>query len=422
MKSKITNLFYSNKKFALDTIWLMASQAVVIISGFLIIILITKYLGLIDLGYYNQLVSFYNILSIIFALGINNTIIKNIAEKPDELDFIKSRFTNSLLMTIIQTIVFSGMFYVIISVFPYLLSSKALQELFWIILLALPFYNINKNIDALCTGTRNQKKFSQNKIVRWTIMTIIVWFGCYLKDVKIVILSFTVSEFFLFVFNLKFVIQNTSLNINKKIIYSNYKFGLSTYVAEMISVVIANIDIIILGYILSKYDIGLYGLMLSIARTLLIFPGILSQNLNPITSKLWYENKKEELILKLKKINKINFIVGILLFIFLLISYWIFITFFKKEYSNSLNYFTIVLFGIFIISTISWAGGTFIMIGKNKLNNIRTFVLSIISITLTYFIALNFGLFGASIAILLNGIIQYFVFVGLLLKLKNNKL
>jgi stage V sporulation protein B len=422
MKHKILNIFNSNRKFAQDTIWLLVSQSVVIVSGFLIILLITKYLGLIDLGYYNQLVSFYNILSIVFALGLNNTIIKNIAEKPDDHSLIKTSFTNSLFMTIIQSMFFSGFIYLIIYFFPNLLSSKVLKELFWIILIALPFYNINKNIDALCTGTRNQKKFAINKIVRWTSTTIMVGIGCYFNDIKMVLLSFAASEFLLFVFNIKFVIQNTSIIINKKIIYSNYKFGLSTYVAEMISVVIANIDIIILGYILSKYDIGLYGLMLTIARTLLIFPGILSQNLNPIISKLWYENKKEELILKFKKINAINLMANAVFFIHLLLSYWIIITYYKKDYSHSFSFFAIVLTGVFISASISWAGGTFVMIGKNKLNNIRTFALSIISIILTYFIALNFGLFGASIAILLNGIIQYFVIVGLLLKLKNGKL
>jgi O-antigen/teichoic acid export membrane protein len=121
----------------------------------------------------------------------------------------------------------------------------------------------------------------------------------------------------------------------------------------MISVVIANIDIIILGYILSKYDIGLYGLMLTIARTLLIFPGILSQNLNPITSKLWYENKKEELYLKFKKINYINLVASFLFYVFLLFSYWIFITFYKIEHSHSFFYFIIVLTGVFFSAIIS---------------------------------------------------------------------
>jgi O-antigen/teichoic acid export membrane protein len=80
------------------------------------------------------------------------------------------------------------------------------------------------------------------------------------------------------------------------------------------------------------------------------------------------------------------------------------------------------LVGIFITSTISWAGGTFMMIGKNKLNNIRTFVVSMVSLVLMYFITLNFGLYGACLAVVLNALIQFIIFVGLLLKLKANKL
>jgi O-antigen/teichoic acid export membrane protein len=422
MISKIITTLNSNKKFAFDTIWLIVSQGVVIVCGFLIIFLITKYLGLIELGYYNQLVSFYNILSIVFALGLNNTIIKNISEKPDDVNYIQISFTNSLVMTIIQSLVFSVFIFLLLRIFPELFSSKTLKDFFILILIALPIYNINKNIDALCTGTRNQKKFSINKIIRWIAMTVLVGIGCYYKDIKIVLLSFIVSELLLLIFNFQLVCKYTKMRINQDFIISNFKFGISTYFAEMISVIIANIDLIILGYILSKYDIGLYSLILTIARTLLIFPGILSQNINPITAKLWYEHKKEELFEKFKKINFLNFWISLLLYMVLLLLYWVVISMYKTEYSSSYLYFIIAITGIFISSTITWSGGTFVMIGKNKLNNIRTFSLSIISIAFTYFGAIQFGLLGACIAVLINGTIQYIVILGLLLKLKNNKL
>jgi O-antigen/teichoic acid export membrane protein len=422
MKDKLLNLFINNKKFAVDTIWLLISQAVVITSGILIVFLITKYLGLVDLGYYNQIISFYNILSIVFALGLNNAIIKNVAESTLDDKNIKEKFSNSLFLTLIQSLSLSLLMYFIINIFPNILSSQTLKDLFWIMLLALPFYNINKNIDALCTGKRNQKKFSTNKIIRWITMTTLVWLGCLYHDIQIVIASFAISEALLLLVNLKFISKYVSLKINKTILVKNFKFGLQTYIAEMISVVISNIDIIILGYILSKYDLGLYSLIITIARTMLIFPNILSQNINPIISKLWFENKKEELFDKFKKINKMNLVVCALLFLGLLAAYWLVITYFKPEYYDSFYLFIITLVGIFITSTISWAGGTFMMIGKNKLNNIRTFVVSMVSLVLMYFITLNFGLYGACLAVVLNALIQFIIFVGLLLKLKANKL
>lgn len=422
MKEKLSNLFNYNKKFAVDTIWLLISQAVVIISGILIVFLITKHFGLADLGYYNQLLSFYNILSIVFALGLNNAIVKNVAENTLDNDNIRLKFSNSLFITAMQSLSLSLLMYGITSVFPNILSSQALKDLFWLMLLALPFYNINKNIDALCTGKRNQKKFSLNKIIRWITMTVIVWVGCLYNDIRLVIASLAISEAFLLLINLKFIAEYITIELNKTVMIKNFKFGLHTYIAEMISVVISNIDIIILGYILSKYDLGLYSLIITIARTMLIFPNILAQNINPITSKLWFENKKDELFDKFKKISKINFAVCTLIFLALLAAYWFVITYFKPEYYDSFYLFLLTLIGIFISSTISWAGGTFVMIGKNKLNNIRTFVISIISLVIMYLVSLNFGLFGACLAVVLNAIIQFIIFVGLLLKLKANKL
>lgn len=420
----LKKLFLSNKKFSLDTIWLFVSQILMIIIGFLVVIIITKHLGFENFGIYNQIVSFYAILSIFFALGLNNSMIKKISNlSTADFELEKLILTNNLGVTFIQSVLFCSVFYGIILLMPnFFFSDKILIPLIGYILLALPFFNLNKNIAAYFTGKRNQRQFSLNRMVRWLVLFIVVVVAALVfKSISLCIFAFFISEFVLFFYNV-FVIRNSLVfRIDKSIIFETYRFGIQSYVSEIVSVLNANVDVLILGYLLSSYDLGVYSFILLIARTLLIFPGILSQNVNPITAKLWDQQKIEELVMKYTKVFKLNSIVVLIQFLFLSLLYYFIIIFYKTDLKQTFHLFLIMACGMFIYALISWAGGTFIMIGQNKINNIRTMSVLFLTSSILFFLGFNFGLLGSSIAVLINSIAQFAMIFGLLIKMMRSK-
>ncbi|NRA11559.1 MAG: oligosaccharide flippase family protein [Crocinitomicaceae bacterium] len=75
---KFKQIFIS--KFSQDTIWLAIAQVAVISSGLFINIFLGNQIGIENLGLFHQSLAFYLILSTLFALGLNNSLIKKVSE------------------------------------------------------------------------------------------------------------------------------------------------------------------------------------------------------------------------------------------------------------------------------------------------------------------------------------------------------
>jgi stage V sporulation protein B len=408
-----------NGKFTNDTIWLLFSQAFIIFGGALITLLITRFMGLDMLGYFNQALAYYGILSIIFSLGLNNTLVKKISEN-ELLDVTNNLiFSNALIQTFCQSLLLTISTIIFFFVFPGILSSFKLANSLWIVLVALPIYNLNKNFDAFYSGSRNQRMVSINRTIRWLLFCFLVFLVCITtKNIDYLFSTFFCSEFILLFFNIIVLRKEIVFNWNYDIVISNLKFGISTFPAEIVSVLLSNIDIIILGYFLSKYDLGFYSLMIFIGKTLLVFPTVISQNINPIVSRLWAENKKKELYAKLSHVFKINFLVSSLLIIAFIIALPFILEIFNVKYPDSYPYFYFVLFGVFVSSLFYWLGGVFIMVGMNRLNNQRTLFLFALTSLNILLLTNFFNVFGAYLAFMVNSISSTFVFYTLLNRLK----
>jgi O-antigen/teichoic acid export membrane protein len=415
--NSIQNIYINGGKFSSDTLFLLSSQILVLFGGFGLTFFITQSLGIEKLGLFNEIISYYNVLVILFSFGLNNALVKKVSENMDNEKKITEYFSSCLIQTFLQSSLLSIILFLIIYSNKYLFSSEELGNYFWLMLIAIPFYNLNKNFDSYYTGIRNQKMVSINRAFRWLLMFLIIMIVCLsTKQFKIVVLSIFGTEFILLFINLICQFKNISFSLESIKKDELMKFGMATFPAEVISALMSNIDIILLGYLLSKFDLGKYSFILFFSKTLLIFPGVVAQNLNPIISKLWFENKKEELKHKFQKIFKINLLISIVFLVVILCLYIVYISVWNPQFFDTFYLFFISLIGMFIVSLISWLGGVFIMIGQNRINNYRTIIFSFISTIVILFLSSNLGLIGACLSVLVNGIITAVMITGLLKK------
>ncbi len=401
---------YLTKKFATDTVWLMAAQATLMLCAFCINVIIGVKLGANSLGIFNQSLAYYSIMSCFIGLGLNNTIIKKISEFVNEPAFKKEIFSATFFTTAFFSIIITAVSIVIVFTFPQMFSSLELADVIFAPLLALPFFNLNKNFMAFYSGVRNQKRNGINKIVRWLLLLIYISLASGLTDkIKPLLFSFCIVEFVILIGNVLFNMEIFTFKFSAAIIISNIKFGLTSFVSEFISVIYEYADLIIIGYLLSQTEVGVYSFLIFFVKTLYVFPGIVQQNINPIVSNLWSNGKMHQLEPHLKDIRKVNFLVVSVQLLFVLIAFKVVTLTVKQEFIDSYYYFLLAIPGPFIFSLIAWSSAMLVMTGKLAKNNYRTLLIIIFSIISTITFTYFFKLAGACMAFSVNAIIAFLI-------------
>ncbi|RZL46669.1 MAG: hypothetical protein EOP00_14280 [Pedobacter sp.] len=395
-------------KFSKDTVWLLAAQIVLFGCGFFLNFIIVYESGAGGLGLFNRAMASYTIVSIFFALGLNNTLIKKIAEKNKTEKEENTLFTSNIFFTFLISAILSLAFIFLNKWATAILGLKEISQAIIIPFFALPFFNVNKNFMAFYSGKRNQKKVAIERILRWLLLLLFVLFSV-LSNQKIetFLYCFLFSEGCLFLFNIYSVRKNIDFNFTKKQVKENFAFGLKTYISEIVSVMNTNIDIIIVGFFLSLEEVGIYSFIVFFVKTLAVFPGLIMQNINPIVSEFWTKGDVVELKEKIGKIKKVNFYVVITQFLLLLLAYKIVTSFIKEEFSGTYLYFSICLAGYLFFAMVYWSGGMLIMMGKNKENNIRTLLVLLLCIVLQITFTNYYGLLGSCVALFLCSILNY---------------
>lgn len=401
----------SESKFSKDTIWLIGSQGILLVSGLLVNLLIGKKLGASELGIFNQVLGYYLIFSTIFSLGLNNSIIKKISalqQNEHTFENEKKLMSSNFFLTLIFSTLFTGIIILIILIFPQLISSKELADALIIPFLSLPLFNLNKNFMAYYSGKRMQKQFSIVRSLRWILIIGFITCCIYLNlNVKSILYSFLFSELILVCYSTIQLRKIFVSNFTKSHLKENFSFGFKSFSAELFAIFNDKFDILIIGYFLTNSEVGIYSFYIFFAKSLYIFPGIIQQNINPIISKHHSENNLLDLQNKFYKIRKVNLLILLIQTISVLIVYILIIHFFKAEFKNSLHLLIIAMIGIFPSALISWSGSILVMIGKLRENIIRTFSIMIISLSLTIFFSYFYGLLGATIAVSLGSIISF---------------
>jgi O-antigen/teichoic acid export membrane protein len=404
-----TELNFSSK-FTKDTFWLISSQIILIISGFLLNVIIGGKLGAENLGIFSQVISYYTILSTIFSLGLNNTIIQKIASAAQENNTENEILTSNLILTAIISVILTIASIALAYTFPNIFSSKELAEAIVIPFLSLPFFNLNKNFMAYYSGKRNQKMFSILRSTRWLLLIGFISISILVSsNLSILLYAFIFTEGSVFIFNSILLRKQFNIKVNLHLMKSNFSFGFKSFSAELLSVFNDQLDILIIAYFLTNSEVGIYGFLIFFAKSLYIFPGILQQNLNPIISNYWVNNKISELQVQLNKIQRINILVVLSQTFLVLIAYQTIIMLFKQEFQNSLVFLLIAISGTLPFALISWGGSMLVMTGKLKENTHRIFFILIFSSSTTFVLSYFFGLLGASIAVCLNSIITFLI-------------
>ena len=159
----------AKKKFSLDTIFNIASLALISFIGILINIIIGNSYGPSDLGIYNLTFSLYILLSTLSIFGLKASVLKHTAQFNKHPSKRDSSLTAALISTTTISL-FICLTYII------LINRNIIQShsgFFINILIALPLFSINEVFFGYINGIREMKLYAITRTLRW----VLIFFG-----------------------------------------------------------------------------------------------------------------------------------------------------------------------------------------------------------------------------------------------------
>lgn len=278
--------------------WLLISQIIASICGFIWSILIARYLGVADYGVLGFAISITSILSILYDLGIGVHIIRHIAT---DYDSAPKYLGNSIpLKSIFSLIGF-------IIIFLVLLIINA-NEITLIISLLFAIQQIFKRFIDLFNGLF--QAFEEGKyqgigntilntlLLLFIILSITTDLGLYGITISYILANLIALIYEYYVLNKHVVKPNFELDRQfcKKITFAALPFAVSAVLYS----IYYSIDIVMLTNMVGNYATGIYNATYKLISVLTLFYGVYTAVIFPVMSK-FFKNDKSMLLVSFEK-------------------------------------------------------------------------------------------------------------------------
>ena len=333
--------------------WLMISQIIVTICGFIWTILIARYLGVDDYGIMNFAISFSGILAITLDLGISTHIIRHIAT---DFDSSSKYLGNAIPLKSIFS------FFTFLLTLLILIAMKC-DELTIQITLLFTIERIFSSMIGLFNGSLQAVEEGKYQAIGNTLLNTILLifilisifgnFGLYGITLSYVSANFIVVIIQYFAVKKRLSKPKFELDIEfcKKITLLSIPFALTSF----FGLIFSSIDTVMLTSIISNHANGIYSAAYKLISVLTLFYGVYSAVVFPVMSR-FFKNEKELLTVSFEKSLKYLLMIIIpLSFATMIYSNDIIILFFGQEYSEASSVLSILMWTMtfFIINGLS---------------------------------------------------------------------
>lgn len=414
------------KKFSFDVGWVLISSVVTLLIGFLLRVVLARWLGAADLGLYQMVLTVQGIAMLVATLGIPAALIKYVAEYKDNKEKLTQTVSSGLLSSILFGILVGILLYALSGTLAGLFDMPELAHLLKILAFALPFTSLLEALLGLFNGLREMKTYAYLMILRSLLMILfIITFVRLGFGVEGAVLGIALSVIGGCVFGLyrsrRFVhlnLQGFIQNIKKLVSFGSQMFG-----ANAMGLTLAYTDIILIGYFLAAKDVGYYSVAVSLSMFFLIVPQAIQRITYPTTSEYWSKNNYQALQTMLDKSMKYS--ACILLPLGLGVGFFvkeIITTIFGGEFIYAVLPLCILLIARVIRGgTIVPIGGSFSGVGRPDLALKLGAISATTNIGLNILLIPRFGIVGAAVATtasLLLGTIIFLALMPRILKVK----
>lgn len=423
---KIKNLLLllkSKSSFFKENIWVIFTEYLWLFGVFIISLLYNRYYGTASLGVFSYGTAVSQIAILGLGSAFSNLIMRDVGTN--------SKLNKVYLKKVLQIrsfIIFLTL--LIVSAIQFLLFPLTVHDQFIFIILLI----IAKGLDALCDtfymiflSVKMYKKYSTIKILHAVSAILFVAVSCVLKySITVTYLAILCSSLLFFILNILYYNRhkNEINNIENPVVKGD--FILKTpetisfrYLAKeswslLLSVVFfqigSRVNTLIIFGIIGSVSLGVYSSSYMLITCFTAAAPIMGVVMFPVLNKNFLEDpiKLSRFILK---IIPLVFILGIMVTIVSYFSIPIAIKLMKNmpDYANSI--FAIMILVIPFNYIIGVINSIFIIIKKQSIGMIVTFVMLVVNMALVYFGAVYYQIKGVAVASVIGSFFQVVLFI-----------
>ena len=349
MKSILHKIYASlpvSDKTRKDTIWNIIALGLYGFSAIFISIIISSIYSPEVLGIFNLSFATFVIASQFAGLGIHNSSLFKLSNPTITSDEQRIILSNGLITVIIASFFTALITYLLIPVLSYLFDSDSESICIVYILPAIFLLPVNKVLLSFLNARSEMIKFGFANVIRaismFTCFGIIIHFEF---DYFLIPSIFSAAEFFVFiiyVYLLKDKLQVKGLK--QKIIKKHVSFGLKSLMGSIFLDINTKVDIIIIGLLLSNYEVGMYTLPALIIEGFQQIPLVFRNVINPKITSDFTRKGKDALATSINRGKSISFklLTPILIIIVVLFIISLFILNLEGQYKQAI-YILIIL-------------------------------------------------------------------------------
>ena len=414
------------KKFAFDVGWVFTSSIFVLLLHFLQKPIMARYLGPDGLGLFSMVTMIAGIIMLIAGLGIDNAIVKYVAEYKDDKNKLHTLFSSAFITMAIFGVVASIVLFIFSNKFASIFDMPSLSHLLKIYAFVLPFSLMYGTILGFLNGLREMKYYSflttLNSTMIFLFILTFLFLGFGIKGalvgdmlalIVVTVIAGAVMKKFV-----HFVISDYIENAKTLTAFGSRLVG-----ANMIGQIYNYIDIIMIGYFLTSTEVGYYAVAISLSKFFWLVPKAMATVAYPAISEYWAKNDLQAINKLVDKSTKYS--ACILVFAGMSVIFFAedIITFlFTAEFLPAVLPLTILIIGTVTSGILRSVGGIFASVGKVNLVLKITAIGAIGDVLLNILLVPVYGIIGAAIAtaaayVLFTVILIYFLRKELTIKL-----
>ena len=276
------------RKFAFDVSWVFISLVIRLATGFLLSVILGRFLGAASFGLFMMTLTIYTIASLVGGIGIPSAIVKYVAEFKEDNERINIFVSCGVVNSVIFGAIAGSVLFVLSDVLANIFNMPELTDLIKLIAFSLPFLVVNNTLLGLLNGLREMKSYSLRAVIRSSLLLgftiLLVGIGLGITGAVLALVLSEVGILFLLIFIsrsfFRFVIRDY-VKTTKEVV----KFGSQLFLANAIYMVNTRADLLLVGYFLADKDVGIYAIAVAIASAFQMIPSAISTVTYPMMSE-----------------------------------------------------------------------------------------------------------------------------------------
>jgi len=311
------------RKFALDISWVFFSQIITLVIGFLLNVILGRFLAATSFGLFTMMFTIYTIASLVAGIGIPPAIVKYVAEFKENKEKLNIFVSCGVVNSVFFGVIIGLILFLFSSPLADIFNMPELADLIKIVAFALPFLSVNNTLLSSLNGLREMKSYSFLIIVRSVLLIsfviLLIYMGLGVKGAALALLLAEVGALFLLVFlsrNLFSFITQDYLKTTRELV----KFGSRLFLASAIYLVNTRVDMLLVGYFLTDKDVGIYAMAVAFTNVFFMVPVSVSKITYPMMSENYGKKLHQANEILMNKMMKYSLLIlsilGILIIFF----------------------------------------------------------------------------------------------------------